>query len=110
MPSGPGALFGADGWIAFAISAGVTAGHWRVGPGGMGGAGGGSGGVENIALRKVSHLVWKSTACCPWKLRIGFLSTRLGLVYLLAVKTSCPFANERKVGQSDLLASCIAWM
>ena len=35
MPSGPGALFGADVWIALAISARVTAGHWRVGLGGM---------------------------------------------------------------------------
>ena len=82
MPSGPGVLFGADVWIALAISAGVTAGHWRVGPGGMGGAGGASGGVGNMAVLKVSHLVWKSIACCPWKLRIGVLSTRLGLVYL----------------------------
>ena len=82
MPSGPGALFGADVWIALAISAGVTAGHWRVGPGGIGGAGGASRGVGNMAVRKVSHLAWKSIACCPWKLRIGVLSTRLGLVYL----------------------------
>ena len=57
MPSGPGALFGADVWMALAISAGVTVGHWRVGPGGMGGAGGASGGVGNMAERKVSHLV-----------------------------------------------------
>ena len=82
MPSGPGALFGADVWIALIISAGVTVGHWRVGPGGMGGAGGASGGVGNRAVRKVSHLVWKSITCCPWKLRIGVRSTRLGLVYL----------------------------
>ena len=82
MSSGPGALFGADVWIALAISAGVTAGHWRVGPGGMGGAGGASGGVGNMAVRKVSHLVWKSIACYLWKLRIGVLSTYLGLVYL----------------------------
>ena len=82
MLSGPGALFGADVWIALAISAGVTTGHWKVGPGGMGGAGGASGGVGNMAVQKVSHLVWKSIACCPWKLRIGVLSTRLGLVYL----------------------------
>ena len=82
MPSGPGALFGADVWIALAFSIGVTAGHWRVGPGGMGGAGGASGGIGNMAVWKVSHLVWKSIACCPWKLRIGVLATRLGLVYL----------------------------
>ena len=59
MPSGPGALFGADVWMALAISAGVTVGHWSVGPGGMGGAGGVSGGVGNMAVWKVSHLVWK---------------------------------------------------
>ena len=80
MPSGPGVLFGADVWIALANSTGVTAGHWRVGSGDMGGAGGASGGVENIAVWKVSYLVWKSIACCPWKLRIGVLSTRLGWV------------------------------
>ena len=57
MPSGPGALFGADVWMVLAISVGVTVGHWRVGPGGMGGAGGASGGVGNMAERKVSHLV-----------------------------------------------------
>ena len=73
MPSGPGALFGADVWIALAISAGVTAGHWRVGPGGMGGAGGASGGVGNMAVRKVSHVVWKSIGCCPWKLIISII-------------------------------------
>ena len=55
MPSGPGALFGSDVWIALAISAGVMAGHWRVGPGGMGGAGGASGGVGNMAVRKVKN-------------------------------------------------------
>ena len=82
MSSGPGALFGADVWIALAISAGVLAGHWRVGPGGMGGAGAASGGVRNMAVRKVSHLVWKSIACCPRKWRIGVISTRLGLVSL----------------------------
>ena len=82
MPSGPGALFGADVWIALAITAGVTASYWRVGPGGMGGAGGAAGGVGNMAVWKVSHLVWKSIVCCPWKLRIGVRSTRLGLVYL----------------------------
>ena len=82
MPSGPGALFGADVWIALAISAGVTAGHWRVGPGGMGGAEDASGGVGKMVVRKVSYLVSKSIACCPWKLRIGVLSTHLGLVYL----------------------------
>ena len=82
MPSGPGALCGVSVWIALAISAAVLAGHWSVGPGGMGGAGGSSGGVGNMAVRKVSHLVWKSIACCPWRLRIGVLSTRLGLVYL----------------------------
>ena len=82
MPSGPGSLFGADVWIALAITVEVMGGHWRVGPGGMGGAGGASGGVGNMAIRKVSHLVWKSIACCLWKLRIGVLSTRLGLVYL----------------------------
>ena len=82
MPSGPGAMFGADVWIALAISAGVTAGHWRVSPGGMGGTGGASGAVGNMAVRKVSYLVWKSIACCTEKLRIGVLSTRLGLLYL----------------------------
>ena len=82
MSSGPGTLFGADVWIALAISAGVMAGHWRVGPGEMWGAGGVSGGVGNMAVRKVSHLFWKSIACCPWKLRIGVLSTHLCLMYL----------------------------
>ena len=53
-----------------------------VGPGGIGGVGGASGGWGNIAFRKVLHLDWKSTACCPWKLRIGVLSIHLGLVYL----------------------------
>ena len=82
MPSGPGALFGANVWIALEISVGVTAGHWRMCPARMEGAGGASGGVGNMAEWKVSHLVWKSIACCPWKLRIGVRPTRLGLVYL----------------------------
>ena len=82
MPSGPGALLGADVWIALAISSTVTLGQSSIGPGGMRGAGGASGGWGNMACRKVLHLDWKSIACCPWKLRIGILSTRLGLVYL----------------------------
>ena len=82
MPSGPGALLGADVWMALAISPGVTVGHWSIGPGGIGGAGGSSGGGGNIAWRNVLHFVWKSIACWPWKLRIGVLSTRPGLVYL----------------------------
>ena len=82
MPSGPGALLGADVWIALAISSAVTLGQPSIGPGGMGGAGGASGGWGNMACWKVLHLDWKSVACYPWKLRIGILSTRLGLVYL----------------------------
>ena len=82
MPSGPGALLGADVWIALAISSAVTLGQSSIGPGGMGGAGSASGGWRNMACRKVLHLDWKSVACCPWKLRIGVLSTRLSLVYL----------------------------
>lgn len=53
MPSGPGALLGADVWMALAISSGVTAGHSSIGPGGIGGAAGASGGRGNIASRKV---------------------------------------------------------
>ena len=109
MPSGPDALLGADVLMASEISPGVTVGHWSVGPGGIGGAGGASGGGGNMARRNVLHLVWKSIACCPWKLRIGVLSTRLGLVYLKAVKTSFPLADERNVCQSVFLACRIAW-
>ena len=82
MPSGPGALFGADVWIALVISSPVTVGQSSIGPGVIGAARGASGGWGNMAYRKVLHLDWKSIACCPWKLRIGVLSTRLGLVYL----------------------------
>ena len=75
MPSGPGALFGADVWIALAISAGVTAGHWRVGPGRMGGAGRASGGVIIIIIfheTYAAYRLWRGyihfgieTLCCP---------------------------------------------
>ena len=82
MPSGPGALLSADVWIALAISSAVTVGQSSIGPGVIGAAGGAFGGWGNMACRKVLHLDWKSIACCPWKLRIGILSTLLGLVYL----------------------------
>ena len=82
MLSGPAALLGAEIWIAVAISCAVTVGKSSFGPGEIGGAGCASGGWENITFRKVLHLDWKSTACCPWKLRISVLSTHLGLVYL----------------------------
>ena len=82
MPSGPGTLFRADVWIALAISSAVTVGQSSIGPGVIGAAGGASGGWGNISCPKVLHLDWKSIACCPWKLRIGVLSTRRGLVYL----------------------------
>ena len=82
MPSGPGALLGAEVLMAVAISSAETVGQSSVGPGDIGGGGGASCGWGNIAVRMVLHLDSKSTACCPWKLRIGVLSTRLGLVYL----------------------------
>ena len=44
MPSGPGALLGADIRMADAISSVVTVGHWSIGPGGIGSGGGTSGG------------------------------------------------------------------
>ena len=62
-----------------------------------------------MAFRKVSHLALKFGACCPWKFRIGVLSTRLGLVYLYAVKTSFPLAVAKNVLQSACLACRIAW-
>ena len=68
--------------MALAISCVVTVGQSSVGPGGIGGAEGASGCWGNMAFRKVLHLDWMSTACCPWKLRIGVLSICLGLVYL----------------------------
>ena len=109
MPSGPGALLGAEVWIAIAISCAVTVGQSSVGPGEIRGAGGASGCWGNIALQKVLHLDWTSTAYCPWKLRIGVLSTQEGLGYLYAVKTSFPLADDRKVPQSAFLACRIAW-
>ena len=109
MPSGPGALLGAEVWMAVAITCAVTVGQSSVGPGEIGGAGGASGGWGNIGFRKVLHLDRKSTACCPWKFRIGVLSTRRGLVYLYAVKTSFPLADNSNVLQSACLACRIAW-
>ena len=50
MPSGPGALLGAEVWIAMAISCAVTVGQLSVGPGEIGGAGGASGSWGNIAF------------------------------------------------------------
>ena len=97
MLSGPGALLGAEVLMAVAISCVVTVGQSSVGPVEIGGAGGASGGRGNTAFRKVLHLDWKSTACCPWKSRIGVFSTRRGLVYLYVVKGSFPLANDRKV-------------
>ena len=44
MPSGPGALLGADVWIALAITSAVTVGQSSIGPGVIGAAGGASGG------------------------------------------------------------------
>ena len=82
MPSGPGTLLGVEVLIAVAISSTVTVGESSVGPGEIGGGGGALGGWGNIAFRKVQHLDWKSTAYCPWKLRIGVLAIHLGLVYL----------------------------
>ena len=82
MLSGPYALLGAEVLMAVAISSAVTVGQSSVGPGATVGGGGASGGCGNISFQKVLHLDWKSTACSPWKLRIGVLSTRLGLVYL----------------------------
>ena len=82
MLSGLGALLGADVWIAPAISSAVTLGQSRIGPGVIGGAGGASGGWGNMACQKVLHLDRKSVAYCPWKLRIGDLTTHLGWVYL----------------------------
>ena len=82
MPSGPGAFLGADVSIALAISSAVTVGQSSIGPGVIGEAGVISGGWGNMACRKALHWYCKSVACCPWKLRIGILSTLLGLVYL----------------------------
>ena len=56
MPSCPGALLGADVWIALAISSAVTLGQSSIGLGGMGGAVGASGSLGNMACRKVLHL------------------------------------------------------
>ena len=109
MPSGPGALLGTEVWIALAISYAVTVGQSSIGPEEIRGAGGTSCGCGNIAFRKVLHLDSKSTACCPWKLRIGVLSTQRGLVYFYAVKTSFPLANDRNVLQSACLACRIAY-
>ena len=44
MPSGPGALFGAEVWMAMAISCAVTVVQSSIGPGEVGGDGGASGG------------------------------------------------------------------
>ena len=55
MPSGPGALLGADVLIADAISSVVTVGHCSVRPRGMGSGDGASGGWGNMAFRNVSH-------------------------------------------------------
>ena len=56
MPSGPGALLGAEVLMAMAISCVVTVGQSSISPGEIGGAGGASGGCGNIAFRKVLHL------------------------------------------------------
>ena len=109
MPSGPGALLGADVLIADTISSVVTVGHCSLGSGGIGSGGGASGGGGNMAFRNISQLALKSVACCPSKFRIGVLSTRLGLVYLYALKTSFPLAVARKVLQSACLSCRIAW-
>ena len=74
----------------------------------MGSGDGASGGGGNMAFRNVSHLALKSAACCPWNFKIGVLTTRLGLVYLYAVKMSFPLAIARNVLQSTSLACQIA--
>ena len=51
---------------------------WSIGPGEIGSGGVASGGGGNMAFWNVSHLALKSAVCCPWKFRIGVLSTRLG--------------------------------
>ena len=87
----------------------MNVGHWSVGPGGIGSGGGASDGEGNMAFWNVSHLVLKSGAYCPWKFKIGVLSTRLGLVYLYAVKTFFALAVARNILLSARLASRIAW-
>src|SRR5437588_7382398 len=91
IPSGPGALWGADLKMASFTSVSVTSGQgkhlssWVSSLLKLVLLDGGSG---NMQVLNISHFCSKSVADCPSTERVGVFKDIVGLVYLAAVKIS----------------------